>query len=250
MDRILDPAQAIYGWSADTEDEGDGEQFVDMQGTLVGKVTRASLSKTHRTSNESLLYLMSSMRKRVLAAPSGQRLKTTWDLLDSQVSGELGFSQLAEHLQAQGGAAASHLVLYRRRVDALAAVSYLREKGVGCKLRLGGLPRVVAPGIGLLANQLYEADVALDGVSQEDVNEAWRRALVGCWLARDVSPDEAWSLLRRIAPAGKRIDMKKVAARLAAMSLPDEVFSRVSWGPTRPSSAPSTARRVGESSLM
>lgn len=220
---FLDPAQAIYGWSAETEDGENGSPFQDMVGELQGPPSWSHLSTSHRTSNKGLLKLMSSMRQQVLAAPSGQRLQATRKLLDAQVSGELGFSKLAEHLGALGASAASHLVLYRRRVDALTALSYLREKGVDCRLRLGGLPRVTVPWLSVLAARLHENDIALDSVSQGEVVEAWNASLAGSWLARGISPDEAWALLHRVAPAGKRLDMKRVAARLATRSLPDEL---------------------------
>ncbi len=223
---FLDPAQAIYGWSTDSEDLEEGRQFLDMTAGLKGDISRASLTTTYRTSNADLLQLMSAIRSHVLHGPSGHRLKSSWDELDSKASGEVSSSELAEHLHSLGADASDHLVLYRRRIDALTTLSYLRQKGGGGRLRLGGLPRVAAPWLSILASWLYEADIALDSVSQDDVYEAWSATLASSWLARGMTPEDAWALLRRIAAAGGGVDMRKVAARLASLSLPDEIFSR------------------------
>jgi hypothetical protein len=88
------------------------------------------------------------------------------------------------------------------------------------------LSRVSAPWIGVLCNELARRVTSVGSVSQRDVEQAWEHCLHGHWLARGTTPDEAWRLLHRMGASGKQVDLRKVATRLAATVVPDEVFSR------------------------
>jgi hypothetical protein len=223
---FLDPAQAIYGWSSDAGERGSGEDFLSKLGQLKGPVRRESLSRIHRTARPELLDLLSKTRTIALEVASGSRLEQMQAELESRAtSKQHNPSDMVELVQAMGKDADDTLLLFRWRVDALMAASYFTNAGLPYRLRLGGMPRVAAPWIALVANQLARARARMSGVSREEFDMAWASACAPRWLASGWKADSAWELLRRIGPSGKfYVDFRRVADRLAVAVLPDEAF--------------------------
>ncbi len=223
---FLDPAQAIYGWSSDSGEHGSGEDFLSKLGQLKGPVRRVSLTRIHRTTRPELLELLSTTRNIALDVPSGSRLEHMQDELENRAtSEEHNPSDMVELVRSLGREADDTLLLFRWRVDALMAASYLTGAGLPYRLRLGKMPRVAAPWIALVANQLARARARMSGVSREEFDLAWASDCAPRWLASGWSADSAWELLRRIGPSGKfYVDFRRVADRLAVAVLPDEAF--------------------------
>ncbi|WP_437650318.1 UvrD-helicase domain-containing protein [Sorangium sp. So ce362] len=224
---FLDPAQAIYGWSTDAGSETDGERFIDVLGRLDGKISRPSLVKVHRTSNAALLGLLAGARGMVMDTPRGERLAPIRSLLSTHAAPQvLHTRELAPVVDELATDAERSLVLFRRRVDALLALSYLRSAGLICRLRLGGLPRVAAPWIASVSNALVSQGRSPGSISRGQFDHAWAVACSDSWLARDWTAEQAWNLLLRMGATGTMVDLRKVANRLAATVVPDEAFTR------------------------
>lgn len=224
---FLDPAQAIYGWSSDASDEAGGQLFLGMLGRLEGKVTKARLSRVYRTSERSLLRLMTRAREAVLGARTGERLDRMRRILEKEAGDDVHALDSVGNLVAELGPTSTRaLLLYRRRVDALFALSYLKSAGQDCRLRLGGMPRVAAPWIAVVANELASRARSLRSVTRAEFDAAWLVVCHGRWIARDWTPSDAWNLLIRMAASGKQLDMTQVANQLACSVVPDEAFIR------------------------
>jgi len=223
---FLDPAQAIYGWSSDADDEEGGERFLELIPALRGTVQRVSLTTVHRTSNAALLELLRLARAQALGGRSGQRLYGVRAVLGEGAGDAVhrvtGLPALLERI---GEASTRTLVLFRRRVDALLALSYVRDAGLACRLRVGGMPRLVAPWIAAVANEL-----AVRGSPGSITNgaflDAWQAACHGRRLSEGVDPGRAWQLLLQIGATKTLVDLRKVARRLAMQVVPDEVSTR------------------------
>ncbi|WNG30388.1 ATP-dependent helicase [Cystobacter fuscus] len=232
---FLDPAQSIYGWSNDSGESGPGEGFLSKLDQLKGAVQRIPLTRIYRTTRPQLLELLSKTRSIALDVPSGSRLDQMQAELENRAAPEQhNPSDMVELVKSLGQEAGDSLLLFRWRVDALMAASYLTGAGISYRLRLGGMPRVAAPWIALVANALARARVRMSGVSREEFDQAWASECAPRWLASGWTADSAWELLRRIGPSGKfYVDFRRVADRLAVAVLPDEAFVK-DIGPSGP----------------
>lgn len=223
---FMDPAQAIYGWSSDAEDEEAGERFLELIPALAGDVRRVTLTIVHRTANAALLDQLRRARTHALRGPSGRRLDGVRAVLGEGAGDKLhGTADLATLLARTGEASARTLVLFRRRVDALLALSYIRDAGLTCRLRVGGMPRLIAPWIAAVANEVALKG-ALGSIRQSVFLDAWQAACLGNRLADGVDPERAWLLLQQIGGSKPLLNLRKVAERLAARVVPDEVSTR------------------------
>jgi hypothetical protein len=223
---FMDPAQAIYGWSSDAEDEEGGERFLDLLPSLRGAVQRLALTTVHRTSNAALLDLLRRARMQALGGRSGQRLYGVRAVLGEGTDDAVhGVADLPVLLERIGEASARTLVLFRRRVDALLALSYIRDAGLACRLRVGGMPRLVAPWIAAVANELALRG-SIGSITNAAFLDAWQAACHGRRLSDGVDPEKAWRLLLQIGATKAQVDLRQVARRLAMRVVPDEVSTR------------------------
>jgi hypothetical protein len=223
---FMDPAQAIYGWSSDAEDEDGGERFLDLLPSLQGSVQRRSLTTVHRTSKEALLDLLRRARALTLEGPSGQRLGGVRTMLAAGGEDAVhGVRDLPALLERIGEAQPRTLVLVRRRVDALLSLSYIRDAGLSCRLRVGGMPRLVAPWIAAVANELAVRG-SIGSITNASFLDAWQSVCHGRRLADSMDPELAWRLLLLIGGTDRLVDLRKVAKRLAMGVVPDEVSTR------------------------
>lgn len=224
---FMDPAQAIYGWSSDAEDEEGGVRFLDLLASLQGPVQHLSLPTVHRTANKELLDLLRRARVRTLESPTGQRLDAVRAVLREGTKDALHrVVELPAVLGQLGAASDRTLVLFRRRVDALLALSYVRDAGLACRLRIGGMPRLVAPWIAVVANELAVRGCSLSGITNAMFHDAWQAACHGVRLSESVDSGAAWRLLLQIGATERHVDLRRVARRLAMRVVPDEVHTR------------------------
>lgn len=223
---FMDPAQAIYGWSSEAEDEEGGARFLDLLPSLQGSVERLSLMTVHRTSNTALLDLLRRARTQALNGRPGQRLYGVRAVL-GEGTGEAvhGVQALPALLERIGEAEARTLVLFRRRFDALLALSYIRNAGLACRLRIGGMPRLMAPWIAAVANELAVRG-SIGSITNAAFLDAWQAACDGRRLSDGVDPERAWWLLLQIGGTERLVDLRQVARRLATRVVPDEVSTR------------------------
>lgn len=223
---FLDPAQAIYGWSSEAEDEEGGKRFLELIPSLQGAVQRLSLTTVHRTSSAALLDLLRLARTQALHGRSGQRLYGVRAVLGEGTGDAVHrVAALPEILERIGEASARTLVLFRRRVEALVALSYIRDAGLTCRLRVGGMPRLVAPWIAVVANELADRG-SIGFITRAAFLGAWQAACHGRRLADGVDPETAWQLMVQIGAKGAQVDLRQVARRLAMGVIPDEVSTR------------------------
>jgi hypothetical protein len=218
---FVDPAQAIYGWSSEAKDEAHGRQFLEMLDDL-GDHAHRTLGHVYRTDRTDLLSLLSATRSDVLERPAGTRLQAVRETLAAMAAPA---SLRLSELPGLDTVTDDTLVLFRRRADALLALSYFRDQRGSCRLRIGGHGRVAAPWIAVIGQAIAEQRLhgsttraAFDGV--------WTRACEGRWSAAGWSAEAAWDLLRRLGSRGHGIDMGRVATRLAQRQLPDEAHRR------------------------
>lgn len=223
---FMDSAQAIYGWSSDAEDEEGGERFLDLLSSLRGAVQRLSLTTVHRTSEVALLDRLRLARMQAVSARSGHRLYGVRAVLGEGTGDAVhGVQDLPALLERIGDASARTLVLFRRRVDALLALSYIRDAGLACRLRVGGMPRLVAPWISAVANELAVRG-SLGNITNTAFLEAWQAGCHGRRLSDGVDPEKAWRLLLQIGGTERLVDLRQVARRLAMRVVPDEASTR------------------------
>lgn len=222
---FMDRAQAIYGWSSEAEDGAAGERFLELISTLKGDVQEISLTTVHRTANPDLLDLLRRAREEALESPSGRRLDGVREVLGADAGDVLHRGMdLPARLTNEG--TGDTLVLFRRRVDALLALSYIREAGLNCRLRIGGMPRLVASWIAVVANELATRGATLGSVTESAFHDAWQASCHGRHHSAGITPEGAWRLLQQIAMTKRQIDLRQVARRLEKRIVPDAVFNR------------------------
>lgn len=221
---FMDRAQAIYGWSSDAEDGAAGERFLELTSTLKGAVQRISLTDVHRTANPELLDLLRRARTAALYSPPGQRLDGVREVLAAG-AGEAVHDRKELLERLVGDARDNTLVLFRRRIDALLTLSYIRDAGINCRLRIGGMPRLVTPWIAVVANELAVRG-SVGSITNQAFLDAWQVSCHGWRHSDGVTPDVAWRLLLQLGATGRQVDLKQVARRLAMRIVPDAVYTR------------------------
>jgi hypothetical protein len=216
---FVDRAQAIYGWSSEDGGTGGGEQFVQLLDGLPGPVVERRLSTVHRTDDARIRDLLARSRAIVLSgADELEKLRACAS--EEAADAVARWQDLGQFCHSSDG---EKLVLFRRRAEALLASANLSQQSIHHRLRVGSMPRLAAPWISVVANNLARAHQPLRP-SRPEFDQAWRRVshlpLAAGWTA-----DAAWLLLQRIAP-GDRVDLSVVARRLAWGSAPDDVFKK------------------------
>lgn len=206
---FTDPAQAIYGFSADGSEKESGATGTFTEG-LKGFTTFA-LTAVHRTVMPGLLSICRELRLDVLK-PAEDGWKVTKEAIRTRADGVETDGQAAL-LNAGDGV----MVLYRQRAEALMASSRLAEKGVRHRQRLSGFPTMIYPWVGQLFGEVESPSMT-------------RTAFVDRWTERlgparlGMSSGDAWGLLERIAGMrGDRIDLEVLRDALSRAQPPLEL---------------------------
>ena len=222
---LADPAQAIYGFTSDDQEEGEESepllQRLDCESPRPLRIRE--LRQIHRIRNERLLDVFRQTREEVEQKQGGsQHVDRVVSVIRDTALESLGTTSheaIADHLSEHSEE--SLLVLFRRRADVLIVSSYCSGKGVLHRLRMSGLPVVVRPWIGWL---FLEYEKAL--VSQQEFETLWAQRSRVCGAPFEgEDPDSAWGLLRQLA-AGDRpgvVDLVQLRAVLSRSRPPVEV---------------------------
>jgi hypothetical protein len=233
---LADPAQAIYGFTSESDGavERGGRTLLDrmVQDNERGFVRRC-LDTVYRTKDPRLLQLLQAARRQVCDARDHQsyvsRVQHAIEASCHENVGELKHSDLAHRVSELDRG--SMLVLFRRRVDVLAASSYLSGAGVQHRLRMGGTASIVRPWVGWL---LYDCDKAL--LSRSEFADRWsERCALEPRPFEGVSEEESWQLLHHLAASSRPglIDLVQLR-RLVARDQPPVELCYPELGATGP----------------
>ncbi len=222
---LADPAQAIYGFTTDAEDQvpGDASLLSRLEAECPRELVRRELKEIHRVKNGSLIDLFVRTRKEIELAgtPKGHvgRVQEAIRETCGRDFGVASYSSIPDYLAEVGET--SMLVLFRRRADVLFASSYCSQAGVQHRLRMSNLPRVVRPWIGWLLGQYSESFIAEDSFA-----DLWSlRASVAPEPLAGENRDDCWGLLHRLA-AGRRpgtIDLTQLRRLVSRARPPVEI---------------------------
>ncbi|MEX2376387.1 MAG: UvrD family DEAD/DEAH box helicase [Dehalococcoidia bacterium] len=222
---LADPAQAIYGFTTDGQDQRPEE--ASLLWRLAEECPRPlfprDLKEIHRIENGSLVDLFVRTRREIEQAdtPSGH-VERVQDAIRSTCGmdvGVAGYSSIAAFLGQAGET--SMLVLFRRRADVLFASSYCSDAGVQHRLRMSELPVVVRPCIGWLFGE-YVAAV----ITREAFDELWEvRGSIAPEPLAGEDRDKCWNLLHRLAAGGRpgTIDMVQLRRIVSRPRPPVEI---------------------------
>lgn len=214
---VSDDAQAIYGFAAGDADRADaGDQYSpalpdrirDHQPSL--GFDPVTLETVHRTSDEKLKQIFSTVRTDVLATADGGALARHGRVrarIQELAHGEAprDTTELARSLSPDS------FILFRRRAEAIAASERLWRSDTPHRLRISGLPQTIAPWIAATLGEY-----AGTRIGRDDFGEHWKKGVKDTSLAT-VEPDEAFETLRRTASdrTGKLIDLPRLRTLLA-----------------------------------
>ena len=200
---LADPAQAIYGFTSDDEeDSGQGKLLLEQLETdSPRRLVRRHLRGNHRVQNQHLLNVFQRTRDEVEQPgdADGHVQRVARVIRENAVEnlGKVNHKRIAEHISHVNNE--STLVLFRRRADVLLASSFCSGMGVQHRLRMSGLPAAVRPWIGWL---FAEFDRSL--ITKREFERLWGQREDICAVPFEgESKEEAWSLLRQLA-AGER----------------------------------------------
>jgi len=217
---FADPFQAIYGFTAE-EDEEKGEPartFLDLlREDGVARFRGVELRTLYRAGNGKVAALMRSLREvleqdhhddKVIHAELRSRLTD----LASPLS--LDRRDLPRAVRGRSDI----LILYRRRAEVLLTSSILCSEEVPHRLRLSGLPVCIQPWVARVFFDCRE-----DRMHVDEFHERWNGR--GCTaLSGGLSADDAWERLDRVVRIRDSvIDVKQLRQRLARARPPVEV---------------------------
>lgn len=218
---LADPAQAIYGFTTDDDDDAKSEPslLARLETECPRALLRRTLNQIHRIKNSELVDLFLRTRKEIELADNATghvaRVQRTIRETCGEDVGVKSYDNLADFLTRVRGD--SMLVLFRRRADVLFASSYCSNVGVEHRLRMSDVPIVVRPWLGWLLGEVTQAILGRD-----DFDRLWEaRAALAPAAFNGEHRDQAWNLLHRLA-AGHRsrtIDLVQLR-RLVARSRP------------------------------
>lgn len=210
---LCDKAQAIYEYS---EDDTRG----DLPGTLIENIREfmpdfgaTELVEIHRTADSSLKDLF--IRGRAAIKNDSLNAKSKFFEVRKIVVNcsheRVGYA--LDDLEQIDYESDDVFLLFRRRGEALAASA--RMGGNPHRLRISGMPAVIAPWIGLIFWDWLNGTI-----SEDDFHNRWsRRIPMG-----GVSKQSAWKSLVRIAGKSESlVDIGRLRHRLASMSPPLDV---------------------------
>lgn len=206
---FYDPAQAIYGFSNAASDQSLSDRLEAATGS---PFRRVPLRSDHRTRSAHLAELFRSMRLMVTgdALSPADRYDAVRSAIE-QAAGTTPAISVGKTTSPGTGA----LVLFRSRAAMLSASASHWAEGHNFRIRLTGRAEIVQPWIGGLLMSCLG-----DRLDKRDFDTLWQQLAPVPLL----SPDTAWAVLRRIAPAGTAaVDLKRLADRLAASPPPLEL---------------------------
>jgi hypothetical protein len=223
---FADEAQAIYGFADDPD--GDGAPgFAPLLATLrvAEGFERHNLSKVFRTESPNLLHIFTTTRRRVLDGSAGQeRLRKVREDVLAHADGTLPSAVLEQNICGREDL----FVLFRRRMDALIASSYLADKGVNHRLRLPGLPTALDPWLGVCLHDYLDPRIRRNGFM-----DTWAARMAGTPLA-EMNADEAWALLVEYAGDSETIVSMRRLRQVLARSQPPAPFASPDVGRSGP----------------
>lgn len=220
---FVDPGQAIYGFADADADSVATFPPVPFHERLTkeipGLFTNRCLTKLYRSSSPSLRRVFEDGRRIVLQSGDGVARQAQLRALARGACEAV--PPVADRLTFEF----DELLLFRRRVEVLRASSYLSEKGVAHRLRMGDGDLGTLPWLGVLFN----TEVA-HSVNREEFNRLWDRAAKSPHL-RGLEPESAWNILWRLASStsGKAIDLHALRRHLAR-SRPSAEISQAEVG--------------------
>lgn len=200
---LADPAQAIYGFTADGNDESKIESSLleRLPAECPRPLLPRELKNIHRIKNPALVDLFLRTRREIERAETAQghvaRIQKTIRETCGNNVGVTTYENLADFLNRTRDG--SMLMLFRRRADVLFASSYCSGAGVEHRLRMSDVPLLVRPWLGWLLGEVTQSIL-----SREELDKLWeaRASLCAAPFVGE-ERDAAWVLLHRLA-AGKR----------------------------------------------
>lgn len=210
---FVDPAQAIYGFSSDVDDEESGKTDAPFHEQLVSQFDfrRLTLTKLFRTGSRVLKDVFASGRSIAVGkGAADQRLTELHALVERNCEAR---GRPDEHLPTD-----DELVLFRRRSEVLLASSFLSKKGAPHRLRLSQVELGIQPWVGAVL-----ATVTSLRISEAAFSSAWS-ALKHLEVMRATHPNEAWALLLRAAraPSTDEVDVRALRRVLSTGRPPPE----------------------------
>jgi len=196
---LADPAQAIYGFTTDSNDDTKGgpSLLAQLETNCPHPLLRRELNQIHRIKNSELIDLFLRTRKEIELADNADgyvsRVQQTIRETCGKNVGIASYDNLAEFLT--GASDESMLVLFRRRADVLFASSYCSQAGVEHRLRMSDVPIVVRPWLGWLLGEVTQAILGRD-----DFDKLWdSRAKLASAPFLGEQRDVSWNILHRFA---------------------------------------------------
>lgn len=212
---FADPAQAIYGWSAEDDDVATSarppSELVELLKNGRGaELKPRPLGRVFRTEDEGLLGFLDRVRRTVLKF--GALPRERFEQTRAQVA-EFGAEDppYASDLLRQ---APNSLVLYRRRVEVLQQAGFLTGP---FRLRMSRLPCCIEPWVGHL---LCEETGSM--LARGEFEQLWQRRHRPSLYPH--TREESWALFRELAPdGGERVSLRKLRSLLGRTKPPSEV---------------------------
>ena len=214
-----DPAQAIYGFT--TDDDEDGSESTSFFEALeqAGLVPRTlELTHIHRTDRPKLKGLFLQGRRPLTMDATDPR--AAWErareLIEQHADEDIGNQDALMETLLDLDA----LVLFRSRAQVLLSSSLLHNEDRAHRIRMSGTPMVIEPWIGFL---LRDFDKTL--LLRSDLAQRWEaRAGHPCLSVNRRDLDSAWSVLRELAPGNRQgVDMPALRKLLSRSRPPIQV---------------------------
>jgi len=224
---LTDPCQAIYGFTSENGDAASGDASSLVQRLESGgNFEKVELGTLHRTSQPSLMTLLSHMRPIVVAAVQGNRhvhILLREKIKHTATTLATTRETLAETVKNRDDL----LILYRTRAEALLSASMLCSSGVRHKLRISGLPSWLQPWIGAIFR-----DYTQPQIDRPTFERLWHSR--NCANLIGSPPfEEAWQNCLRVAGQAGRVKLD-VLRRVLSRSRPPVEFCVVDSGTSGP----------------
>ncbi|MEW5848031.1 MAG: UvrD-helicase domain-containing protein [Myxococcota bacterium] len=219
---FADPAQAIYGFTAEDTPAADarGAGFVEsLDKRFPNAFGNVKLRQLYRTSDPTLRQIFQNAREVVLSNSIGgsARVAAVAQSIESQKPRP--FSDIEDVVRwADPDASRDILVLFRRRSEALMLSAELSREGTCHRLRLSGYPRPVEPWLAITLAGLSE-----DQLRRTEFEARWtKHQHLPAFRAR--AAEDCWRQLCALAGAGQEaLSMKVLCGRLTGTRAPPDV---------------------------
>jgi len=217
---FADSAQAIYGWTLDENQLGSDGQPDPRFSSPLSQILRDSfevvhLDAIHRAKTDSLRQLFTEARNFVLDPniDSADRYEKVKGVIEERCDGRV--NDITEQDIAD---ADDTIVLYRTRVEALQASSFLLSSGISHRVRMSGVPACIQPWVGTI---LHDKDDRY--LNDSEFAKLWSDRISGT-VNESLTMDDAWSVLEILAHAsGGNVDTRRLRDVLARPDPPVEL---------------------------